>query len=151
MTDRNADREAGAERRRALGQPDDDPGLMAPGYTAYVDEGKRCVIFEHPVDGSPPRALLETDADQAEIFPTGYAPDGSGLLFSRYEGDDSDLWWLSADGTDARPLLSTKSSEDIGRFSPDGKRVAYESNETGRQEVCKCSRRTTRASRSSSC
>lgn len=38
MTDRNANREAGAERRRAMGQPDDDPGLKAPGYAAYVDE-----------------------------------------------------------------------------------------------------------------
>mgnify|MGYP003668138099 CR=1 FL=1 len=35
---RNANREAGAARRRALGQPDDDPGLRAPGYRAYVDE-----------------------------------------------------------------------------------------------------------------
>lgn len=38
MTDRNANREAGAARRRAMGQADDDPGLNAPGYAAYVDE-----------------------------------------------------------------------------------------------------------------
>lgn len=36
--DRDANRKAGAERRRAMGQPDDDPGLNAPGYAAYVDE-----------------------------------------------------------------------------------------------------------------
>ena len=36
--DRTSNREAGAARRRALGQPDDDPGLNAPGYRAYVDE-----------------------------------------------------------------------------------------------------------------
>lgn len=36
--DRNANRDAGAVHRRALGQPDNDPGLNAPGYRAYVDE-----------------------------------------------------------------------------------------------------------------
>lgn len=36
--DRNVDRDAGAAYRRALGQPDNDPGLSAPGYRAYVDE-----------------------------------------------------------------------------------------------------------------
>lgn len=36
--DRNSNREAGAAWRRALGQPDSDPGLNAPGYSAYVDE-----------------------------------------------------------------------------------------------------------------
>lgn len=36
--DRTRNREAGAARRRILGQPDNDPGLSAPGYKAYVDE-----------------------------------------------------------------------------------------------------------------
>lgn len=36
--DRNANRDAGAAYRRALGQLDTDPGLNAPGYRAYVDE-----------------------------------------------------------------------------------------------------------------
>jgi hypothetical protein len=36
--DRNANRDAGAAYRRALGQPDNDPGLSAPGYRTYVDE-----------------------------------------------------------------------------------------------------------------
>ena len=35
---RESNRNAGAERRRAMGQPDNDPGLNAPGYAAYVDE-----------------------------------------------------------------------------------------------------------------
>lgn len=38
MMDRTSNREAGAARRRTLGQADDDPGLNAPGYRTYVDE-----------------------------------------------------------------------------------------------------------------
>ena len=36
--DRKANCDAGAAHRRALGQPDTDPALQAPGYRAYVDE-----------------------------------------------------------------------------------------------------------------
>ena len=35
---RDDNRNAGADRRRAMGQRDDDPGMNVPGYTAYVDE-----------------------------------------------------------------------------------------------------------------
>lgn len=48
--DRIANRDAGAAHRRALGQPDNDPALDAPGYRAYVDEyfhndiGKRDIL-----------------------------------------------------------------------------------------------------------
>jgi serine/threonine-protein kinase len=111
------------------------PDSEAIVYTGYSVDGSRCVLFEHPIDGSAPRVLMETDPDEVEIFPTGYAPDGSGLIVAYYQGDDADLWWHPADGSDPSPLLASRSSEDLARFSPDGRWVAYESNETGRQEV----------------
>ena len=35
---RETNKTAGSERRRAMGQDDEDPSLKAPGYTAYIDE-----------------------------------------------------------------------------------------------------------------
>lgn len=35
---RETNKNAGSERRLAMGQDDEDPGLKAPGYTAYIDE-----------------------------------------------------------------------------------------------------------------
>ena len=35
---RETNKTAGSELRRAMGQDDEDPGLKAPGYTAYIDE-----------------------------------------------------------------------------------------------------------------
>ncbi|MGH9388847.1 MAG: TolB family protein, partial [Vicinamibacteria bacterium] len=43
---------------------------------------------------------------------------------------------LSSDGERAlRPLLSTPSNETVARFSPDGRWIAYQSDESGRDEV----------------
>jgi Tol biopolymer transport system component len=58
------------------------------------------------------------------------------LAFSR---DDiktgSDIWVLQASTRQARPFLQTPFNEDLGRFSRDGRLMAYVSNESGRNEV----------------
>jgi Tol biopolymer transport system component len=48
-----------------------------------------------------------------------------------------DLWVLRPDeaGTQPAPYLQTPFNEAQGRFSPDGRWVAYQSNESGRPEV----------------
>ena len=45
-----------------------------------------------------------------------------------------DLWVLEPDGQ-VKPLRVTPANETEGRFSPDGSRVAYASDESGRYEV----------------
>jgi hypothetical protein len=47
-----------------------------------------------------------------------------------------DLWVLPLDGSGGpRPFVSSPFDEDGGRFSPDGRQVAYVSDESGRKEV----------------
>ena len=48
----------------------------------------------------------------------------------------SDIWALPLDG-DKKPLavVQTASDERNGKFSPDGRWIAYQSNETGRNEI----------------
>ena len=76
--------------------------------------------------GSNELALPSTIGD-----PYDWSPDGrwisSGL---------SDIWMVSASGTD-KPFafLKTQFQEGAARFSPDGKWLAYTSNESGRFEV----------------
>ena len=48
---------------------------------------------------------------------------------------DTDLWVWSADDHRVRPLLQTPASESSARISPDGKWIAYQSNQSGRFEV----------------
>ncbi|HEY3124806.1 MAG TPA: hypothetical protein VGK70_12200, partial [Thermoanaerobaculia bacterium] len=67
-----------------------------------------------------------------------WSPDGRVLLF---QADDPrmptqmDLWTYSAADGKATPFLQSAFNEVMGRFSPDGRWIAYVSNESGREEV----------------
>jgi hypothetical protein len=82
----------------------------------------------------PIRVLLASVQDKG---PTDWSPDGRFLLYTT--GDPktgSDIWALPLDG-DRKPFLvvQTNFNEREGQFSPDGKWIAYESNESGRYEI----------------
>ena len=65
-----------------------------------------------------------------------WSPDGRHLLFSATTSSDYDLWLLPLAG-DQTPVsfLSAPGDQMHGNFSPDGRLVAYSSNESGRVEV----------------
>ena len=68
--------------------------------------------------------------------PTDWSPDGRWLLATVYGERDQDVWMLPTDGGEvARPLLAQPFPERDARFSPNGRLVAYVSQETGRPEV----------------
>jgi dipeptidyl aminopeptidase/acylaminoacyl peptidase len=71
-------------------------------------------------------------------FPTSWSHDGRFLLYTtaNVPKTGSDLWVLSLEGDrKAVPLLTTDFNEGVGAFSPDGRWVAYMSNESGRNEI----------------
>jgi len=67
--------------------------------------------------------------------PRAWSPDGSGLVY-RVSGvnTSSDLWMKPAQG-DPRPLVATPFAENYGEFSPDGRWLAYTSDESGQSDV----------------
>jgi dipeptidyl aminopeptidase/acylaminoacyl peptidase len=68
--------------------------------------------------------------------PTDWSPDGTHLLVqSRREDTKWDLWLLPLSGDQKAQALQTPSNEGQGQFSPDGRWVAYASDESGRLEV----------------
>jgi serine/threonine-protein kinase len=80
--------------------------------------------------GDKPRTLYRSEADK---LPSDWSRDGRFLLFAGLSpGGSYDLSLLSveAPGTPV-PLLSTRADELTGVFSPDGKSLAYVSNESG--------------------
>ena len=68
--------------------------------------------------------------------PTDWSPDGHSLLASVYGSGGADVWQFSigSEGT-SRPLLAESHVERDGRWSPDGRLVAYVSEQTGRPEI----------------
>jgi hypothetical protein len=69
--------------------------------------------------------------------PTDWSRDGRFLLYTVFDPKTgNDLWLLPLDGDrKPRPYLQTPFSESQGQFSPDGRWVAYTSNESGRPQV----------------
>jgi dipeptidyl aminopeptidase/acylaminoacyl peptidase len=67
----------------------------------------------------------------------GWSPDGKFLLYSALgAGTNMDLWFAPADGSgEPRPYQAEVFQEDNGRFSPDGRWVAYVSAESGESNV----------------
>jgi Tol biopolymer transport system component len=78
--------------------------------------------------------LLESNLEKS---PESWSPDGRFLLYSAFDPTTrQDLWVLPLDG-ERKPFvfLKTPSSERNGQFSPDGRWIAYTSDESGRGEV----------------
>jgi dipeptidyl aminopeptidase/acylaminoacyl peptidase len=92
-------------------------------------------VYGKAADGSGDEERLATSNNLQT--PTATSPDGTQLLYTEVDpATGTDLWLLPLDG-DRTPkrFLQTRSSERNGRFSPDGRWVAYESNESGRTEI----------------
>src|SRR5262249_61429256 len=69
--------------------------------------------------------------------PYDFSADGRFLLYASISPKTGrDLWVLPMDG-EKKPFVfvNTPFEERLGQFSPDGRWVAYESNESGRFEI----------------
>jgi Tol biopolymer transport system component len=63
-------------------------------------------------------------------------PDGTRLLFTRQDPEtNNDIMILPAGSSEPAVLLRTSFSEDYPEIAPDGRRMAYISDQTGRDEV----------------
>ena len=67
--------------------------------------------------------------------PGAWAPDGTLVYVERRPSTGRDILLLTTPDLRSRPLVSSTADESAPAFSPDGQRVAYVSNESGRSEV----------------
>jgi len=91
-------------------------------------------VFEKPAGGAGEERLVLRDAG----VPLSTSPDGRFLLYMRNEPNTGvDLWALPLTGDDRKPIpvAQTTADERAGEFSPDGRWIAYESNESGRFQI----------------
>jgi eukaryotic-like serine/threonine-protein kinase len=77
-------------------------------------------------------------ADDLDKYPQSWSPDGRFLLYVTVGGPTGQALWLlplTGDERKPSPFLPTRFNQGTGQFSPDGRWVAYRSNETGRFEI----------------
>jgi serine/threonine-protein kinase len=117
---------------------------------AWAPDGKH-LVFESIGDGfsflwirsdgsgEPQQVLQRPNV----VLPWSFSSDGRLAYFERSPETGWDLWTLPLDLTDAdhpkpgkpEPFLRTSSDEMLQRFSPDGRWIAYRSNESGTNEI----------------
>ena len=96
-------------------------------------------MFWSRADGSgQPQVLLSSKSIQ---FPTSFTPDGKRLAYHEVEGS-TQLWTVAVEDVGGRlqagkpeRYLKTQFNDSDPMFSPDGRWLAYVSNESGRLEV----------------
>jgi serine/threonine protein kinase/Tol biopolymer transport system component len=115
-------------------------------FPVWVPDGSRIVfssnrkgvfnLYQKLASGAGPDELL-LESDRTSV-PNDISRDGRYVLFTvqDLQNNDEDLWILPMFG-DKKPFPFIKSPFDkrFGQFSPDGRWVAYESNESGRDEI----------------
>jgi Tol biopolymer transport system component/aminoglycoside phosphotransferase (APT) family kinase protein len=95
-------------------------------------------LYERPINGTGEDRLILASSENK--FPMGFSPDGQYLLYrSTAPNTDWDLWVLPlgserGSGTPI-PIARTTFQEMMGEFSPDGRWIAYQSNESGQYEI----------------
>lgn len=88
-----------------------------------------------PTDGSSAAERLTTSENMQS--PGSWSPDGQVLAFSENDPTTGwDIWVLKLEGErKPQPFLQPPFNEGAPIFSPDGRWLAYQSDETGRQEI----------------
>jgi Tol biopolymer transport system component len=93
---------------------------------------KRRGLYSVPADGSgKPQLLLATER---QPIPTSFTRDGKALVFTGSTGEKTRIFVLS-EGGKVTPLHETSFAEGEAQISPDGKWVAYSSDESGTSEL----------------
>ncbi len=114
-------------------------------YSVWSPDGNRLAFvsvssssydfYQKPTNGAQAQELPLSS--QKVQVPTSWSADGRYLLYFSFDsGAGGDLWVLPMTGTrKAFPFLQSSFAKVWGQFSPDGRWVAYQSNESGRDEI----------------
>jgi eukaryotic-like serine/threonine-protein kinase len=97
--------------------------------------GRPLAVFRRAADGTGGEERLFEN--ESHLHTGSWSPDGRILAYSQYGPSTAgDIWLLTpGEKEPRRPWLQTSFNERAPRFSPDGRFLAYVSNESGRDEV----------------
>ena len=129
------DLKAGTRARFTVGganMPVWSPDGLRVAYYFAGDGTMKSGIYIRPVDqNSAPQLVLA-----GAVYPNSFTPDGRSLTFcTGSQSDLGDIGMVTLGDTTVTWVLKTESNEQQPPISRDGKRLAYTSDRTGRNEV----------------
>ena len=109
------------------------PDGLAIAYTSSLASQARRVQSRAIAAGTRPRRMLTWPR---HLHLTGWSRDGHWLLgYDLSPATGRDVWAIAVDASDSIPVAGGPASEAEPDFSPDGRWVAFETNESGRFEI----------------
>jgi Tol biopolymer transport system component len=130
----------GSSTRLTFGQGTFEYPVWSPDGTEIAFAGlkdKRFQVFRQRVDGSGEAQVMSQTNENAR--PLDWSPDGRFLIYDTSPNTTfaiEDIWILPLEkGAQPIAFANSRFDESAPRFSPDGRWIAYESNETGRYEI----------------
>jgi Tol biopolymer transport system component len=112
------------------------PAWTADGRVAYSsDQGEKPGLYVNSASGSDGESLLIVPAQRG--FPLDWSRDGRYLLYLINAGPQKklDVWTFDTQTRVESPLLASDFNEGGARLSPDGRWIAYISDESNQPEV----------------
>lgn len=100
----------------------------------FTQEGESYDLYQRAaVAGSKPELLFKNEMTK---YPTDWSHDGKFLMFYQPgEGTRLDIWSYSMPEREAAPIVSTVYTEAFATLSRSGKWMAFQSDQSGRNEV----------------
>jgi serine/threonine protein kinase/Tol biopolymer transport system component len=128
----------GLRTRFTFDPADELQSIWSPDGSRVVFNSRRkghLDLFEKASSGAGSEDVLFED--NLEKYPVSWSPDGRFILYDSFGSPTGlDLWVLPlSEDRKPVPFLNTKFNEAAGQFSPDGRWVAYQSDESGKNEV----------------
>jgi hypothetical protein len=113
---------------------DFDPVWTVDGQRlVYISEHGAFQLYYRRTDLTEPEYLLLTNA--FDKFPTSVSPDAALLAFTQWD-PDRNIRFLALNGRAVVPTFpNSDRNEENAAFSPDGRWIAYTSDESGKKEV----------------
>ncbi len=129
------DLQRGAAKRLTFDPAVDSTPVFSPDGKQILFSSSRGHVFQLYVkdaDGAQEEKLIPLDAsDNSNLYPSDWSRDGKSILYTRA----TELWAAQIPDWKARPVVQGAGTLKNGQFSPDGRWVAYASNESGGWEV----------------
>jgi hypothetical protein len=124
-----------APLRLSLSTDVDESGVWSPDGLRIAWAGQRRKVMMRGAGAVLPEQTIATFDTPVQVW--DWSRDGRALLIGLRHNDTGDDLWIQppAEGARAQPYATAPFNQTFGVFSPDGRWIAYASNESGQFDV----------------